>query len=75
MSLWNSCSPSTTTVELSTSWPYTLSMIKNNTDLANWLRNRLNKNLFIDEWQRSVLEALLKTLILERKDIHPVCKI
>ena len=36
--------------------------MKFNTELSNWLSNRLNRNLSIDEWQRDSLVLLLKTL-------------
>lgn len=45
-----------------------------NKELADWLRKRLDKHLFIDMWQRPLLEALLKKLMMSRKDIHPICK-
>jgi hypothetical protein len=46
----------------------------NDKDLADWLRARLNMSLSIDEWQRTQLEALLMELMMNREDIHPICK-
>ena len=64
MSLQISCWPSTTTVELSTAWPYTLSMIKNEQTIRDLLKKHYPDFLPIDlemkPWLRDLINAALE---------------